>query len=127
MSLLSPFKEGSDPGLWNPEAILRDYRVGIRSRQASIAGRMKVFSGRAKFGIFGAGKEVAQMAMAYAFRKGDFRSGYYRDQTLMFALELLTVEEFFAQLYAHADLRAVPMGTAFPSPIENRSSRSSTA
>ena len=108
MSLLSPFKEGSETGAWNPEAVLRDYRVGIRSRQSSIVGRMEVFSGKAKFGIFGAGKEVAQMAMAYAFKKGDFRSGYYRDQTLMFALELLTVEQFFAQLYAHADLRAEP-------------------
>jgi len=65
-------------------------------------------AGRAKFGIFGDGKEVAQLAMAYAFRKGDFRSGYYRDQTFMIALGVVTVREFFAQLYAHADLEAEP-------------------
>jgi pyruvate/2-oxoglutarate/acetoin dehydrogenase E1 component/TPP-dependent pyruvate/acetoin dehydrogenase alpha subunit len=87
---------------------MRDYRVAYRSRQCSIAGRKEVFSGRAKFGIFGEGKESAQLAMAYAFRKGDFRSGYYRDQTLMFALDLLTPEQFFAQLYAHADVDAEP-------------------
>ena len=67
-----------------------------------------MFGGKAKFGIFGEGKEAAQLAMAYAFRKGDFRSGYYRDQTLMFALDLLTPEQFFAQLYAHADVAAEP-------------------
>ena len=67
-----------------------------------------MFAGKAKFGIFGEGKETAQLAMAYAFRKGDFRSGYYRDQTLMFALDLLTPEQFFAQLYAHADVSAEP-------------------
>ena len=71
-------------------------------------GRQEVFAGKAKFGIFGEGKEVAQVALAHAFRKGDFRSGYYRDQTLMFALGLLGLEEFFAQLYGHADLAAEP-------------------
>jgi pyruvate/2-oxoglutarate/acetoin dehydrogenase E1 component/TPP-dependent pyruvate/acetoin dehydrogenase alpha subunit len=107
-SLNTPFKV--DPTLrgWNVEAVIRDYRVAFRSRQCSIIGRKEVFSGRAKFGIFGEGKESAQLAMAYAFRKGDFRSGYYRDQTLMFALDLLTVEQFFAQLYAHADVDAEP-------------------
>jgi pyruvate/2-oxoglutarate/acetoin dehydrogenase E1 component/TPP-dependent pyruvate/acetoin dehydrogenase alpha subunit len=67
-----------------------------------------VFSGKAKFGIFGDGKEIAQIALAHAFRKGDFRSGYYRDQTLMFALGVLRIEEYFAQLYGHADLKAEP-------------------
>jgi pyruvate/2-oxoglutarate/acetoin dehydrogenase E1 component/TPP-dependent pyruvate/acetoin dehydrogenase alpha subunit len=106
--LNTPFTE--DPTLrgWNVEAVVRDYRVAFRSRQCSLVGRKEVFSGRGKFGIFGDGKESAQLAMAYAFRKGDFRSGYYRDQTLMFALDLLTVEQFFAQLYAHADVDAEP-------------------
>ncbi len=93
---------------WNAEVILRDYRLGYRSRQCSLVARKEVFGGRAKFGIFGEGKECAQLAMAHAFRKGDFRSGYYRDQTLMFALDLLTPEQFFAQLYAHADVSAEP-------------------
>ncbi len=90
------------------DSILRDYRICVQSRQASVIGRREVFSGKAKFGIFGDGKEVAQVAMARAFRKGDFRSGYYRDQTFMLALDLLTIEGFFAQLYAHADLAADP-------------------
>ena len=107
MSLNNPFLEDARPG-WNVEAVLRDYRIGIRSRRASILAQGEVLLGRAKFGIFGAGKEAAQLAMAYAFRKGDFRSGYYRDQTVMFALDLLTVEQFFAQLYAHADPAAEP-------------------
>jgi TPP-dependent pyruvate/acetoin dehydrogenase alpha subunit len=88
--------------------VLRDYRIAWRSRQCTIIGRREVFAGRAKFGIFGDGNEIAQLAMAYAFRKGDFRSGYYRDQTLMFALDLLSPEQFFAQLYAHADVSAEP-------------------
>ena len=77
--------------------ILRDYTLANESRHASLIGRREVLSGKAKFGIFGDGKEVAQLAMAKAFKKGDFRSGYYRDQTFMFALGLSTVEEFFAQ------------------------------
>lgn len=88
--------------------VLEDYRIVHRSRMTSIIARQEVFSGRAKFGIFGDGKEVAQAAMAHAFRKGDFRSGYYRDQTLMFALGILTLPQFFAQLYGHADLEAEP-------------------
>ncbi len=88
--------------------MLRDVRVAWRSRHASVLGRREVLAGRAKFGIFGDGKEVAQLAMAYAFERGDFRAGYYRDQTFMFALGLLTPEQFFAQLYAHADLRHEP-------------------
>lgn len=85
------------------EDLLADYRIAHRSRLASIIGRQEVFAGKAKFGIFGDGKEVAQVALAHAFQKGDFRSGYYRDQTLMFALGILSLEEFFAQLYGHAD------------------------
>jgi len=108
MALINPFHEASEPRGWNIEAVLRDYRIAFRSRQCSLLGRREVFSGKAKFGIFGDGKEVAQLALAYAFQKGDFRSGYYRDQTLMFALGLLTVEGFFAQLYAHADVAAEP-------------------
>jgi pyruvate/2-oxoglutarate/acetoin dehydrogenase E1 component/TPP-dependent pyruvate/acetoin dehydrogenase alpha subunit len=104
----TPFSERRDAPGWNAQAVLRDYRIGCRSRQCSIVARKEVFAGRAKFGIFGEGKESAQLAMAYAFRKGDFRSGYYRDQTLMFALDLLTPEQFFAQLYAHADVAAEP-------------------
>jgi pyruvate/2-oxoglutarate/acetoin dehydrogenase E1 component/TPP-dependent pyruvate/acetoin dehydrogenase alpha subunit len=90
------------------ESIVRDYRICFQSRQASVIGRREVFSGKAKFGIFGDGKEVAQVALARAFRKGDVRAGYYRDQTLMLALGLMTLEEFFAQLYAHPDLEADP-------------------
>jgi len=90
------------------ESILRDYRVAFQSRQASLIGRREVFTGKAKFGIFGDGKEVAQVAFARAFRPGDFRSGYYRDQTLMMALGLLTLEQFFAQLYADADIEREP-------------------
>ena len=92
----------------NAQAALRDYRIAYLSRQCSLVARSEVFGGRAKFGIFGEGKECAQVAMAHAFRHGDFRSGYYRDQTLMFALGLLTPEQFFAQLYANPDVSAEP-------------------
>lgn len=88
--------------------ILEDYRLVYESRQASLTGRKEVLTGKAKFGIFGDGKELAQVAMAKVFRNGDFRSGYYRDQTFMFASNLLTVQEFFAQLYAHPDVKADP-------------------
>ncbi len=91
-----------------PKEIISDYRLAYRSRQASFIGRREVLSGKAKFGIFGDGKEVAQLAIARAFHKGDWRSGYYRDQTWMFALGVLTVQQFFAQLYAHADVEAEP-------------------
>ncbi len=90
------------------EEILEDYRLAYRSRHTSLIGRREVLSGKAKFGIFGDGKEIAQLAMARAFQKGDFRSGYYRDQTFMFATGEHTIQEFFAQLYAHADLEADP-------------------
>ena len=103
-------KEKSDAALagLDPEEILADYRLAYRSRQVSLSGRREVMSGKAKFGIFGDGKELAQIAMAKAFRKGDFRSGYYRDQTFMFAVESLTIQQFFAQLYAHVDIEADP-------------------
>jgi len=88
--------------------VLADYRLAQMSRQVSIMGRREVFMGKAKFGIFGDGKEVAQIAMARFFQKGDFRSGYYRDQTFMFAIGELSIQEFFAQLYAHTDIQAEP-------------------
>ncbi|MGA1581762.1 MAG: alpha-ketoacid dehydrogenase subunit alpha/beta [Saprospiraceae bacterium] len=82
------------------EEVLNDYRICCISREASLLARKEVLTGKAKFGIIGDGKEVPQVAMARVFQKGDFRAGYYRDQTLMFALGLCTVEQFFAQLYA---------------------------
>jgi pyruvate/2-oxoglutarate/acetoin dehydrogenase E1 component/TPP-dependent pyruvate/acetoin dehydrogenase alpha subunit len=88
--------------------VIADYRLAYRSRQASLIGRREVLTGKAKFGIFGDGKEVAQLALAKVFQPGDFRSGYYRDQTIMMALELLTVQQFFAQLYAHPSIEADP-------------------
>ena len=90
------------------DEVMRDYRVAYRSRQVSQLARGEVMLGRAMFGIFGDGKEVAQVALARALKPGDIRSGYYRDQTLMFALGLLTVQQFFAQLYAHVDVEADP-------------------
>src|SRR5512143_2298948 len=86
------------------EEIIKDYRLAYQSRQASLIGRREVLSGKAKFGIFGDGKELANLAIAHAFQKGDWRSGYYRDQTWMFMLGVMNIQEFFAQLYAHADL-----------------------
>lgn len=83
--------------------VLKDYWVCCVSREVSLLGRKEVLTGKAKFGILGDGKEVPQVAMARAFRKGDWRSGYYRDQTFMFALGLSSVEDYFAQLYADAD------------------------
>jgi pyruvate/2-oxoglutarate/acetoin dehydrogenase E1 component/TPP-dependent pyruvate/acetoin dehydrogenase alpha subunit len=88
--------------------ILADYRLAVESREASLIGRKEVFMGKAKFGIFGDGKEIAQIAMAKVFRKGDFRAGYYRDQTFMFAIGELTVQQYFAQLYAHTSVEADP-------------------
>jgi len=90
------------------EDVLRDYRLVYESREASLIGRKEVFMGKAKFGIFGDGKELAQIAMAKVFQNGDFRSGYYRDQTFMFAIEGLTIQQYFAQLYAHTSIEAEP-------------------
>ncbi|HLF70437.1 MAG TPA: thiamine pyrophosphate-dependent enzyme, partial [Actinomycetota bacterium] len=85
------------------EEVEADYRLAFASRVASLIGRKEVLTGKAKFGIFGDGKEVAQLAMAKAFADGDWRSGYYRDQTFMLAVGLLTFREFFGQLYANTD------------------------
>ncbi len=88
--------------------VLKDYRICCESRETSLLGRKEVLTGKAKFGIFGDGKEVAQVAMAKFFNPGDFRSGYYRDQTFMFAAGLATIEEFFAQLYADPEVKNEP-------------------
>ena len=90
------------------EAVIADYRLAYSSRRASIIGRAEVLRGNATFGIFGDGKEVAQLAMAKAFRPGDWRAGYYRDQTFMWATRMSNVREFFAQLYGNASLEADP-------------------
>ncbi|GHB27091.1 alpha-ketoacid dehydrogenase subunit alpha/beta [Mongoliitalea lutea] len=90
------------------ELLLKEYRLANESRQASLMGRKEVFMGKAKFGIFGDGKELAQLAMARHFQDGDFRAGYYRDQTFMFAVGQLTIREYFAQLYAHTSVEAEP-------------------
>jgi pyruvate/2-oxoglutarate/acetoin dehydrogenase E1 component/TPP-dependent pyruvate/acetoin dehydrogenase alpha subunit len=88
--------------------VLNDYRIAIESREASLLGRREVLTGKAKFGIFGDGKEIPQIAMAKFFKPGDFRSGYYRDQTFMFAAGLATYQQFFAQLYADPDVTHEP-------------------
>ena len=88
--------------------ILKDYHLAVESREISLIGRKEVFMGKAKFGIFGDGKEIPQLAMAHAFKKGDWRSGYYRDQTFMMAIGGHTSREFFAQLYAHTDVEKEP-------------------
>ena len=89
--------------------VLNDYNIAIISRECSLLGRREVLTGKAKFGIFGDGKEVPQLAMAKAFKKGDFRSGYYRDQTFMMAIGELSIEQFFAGLYGHTDINFDPM------------------
>ncbi|MBS1652087.1 MAG: transketolase [Bacteroidetes bacterium] len=89
--------------------VLADFELINLSRQASLLGRKEVLTGKAKFGIFGDGKELAQIAMAKVFNNGDFRSGYYRDQTFMFAINALTVQQWFAGLYGHVDIDAEPM------------------
>jgi len=90
------------------QEVLKDYRIVCESREASLLGRKEVLTGKAKFGIFGDGKEVAQVAMAKFFMPGDFRAGYYRDQTFMFSSGLSTIEQFFAQLYADPDVNNDP-------------------
>ena len=89
--------------------VLNDYKIATISRECSLLGRREVLTGKAKFGIFGDGKEVPQLAMAKAFQNGDFRSGYYRDQTFMMAIGALTIEQFFAGLYGHTDINFDPM------------------
>lgn len=88
--------------------ILDDYKLVVTSREASLLGRKEVLTGKAKFGIFGDGKELAQLALSKVFKNGDFRSGYYRDQTIMMAIDQLTVQTFFAQLYAHTSVEHEP-------------------
>jgi pyruvate/2-oxoglutarate/acetoin dehydrogenase E1 component/TPP-dependent pyruvate/acetoin dehydrogenase alpha subunit len=95
-------------GVLSKENITNDYRLACESRQVSLLGRKDTMGGRSKFGIFGDGKEVAQIALARTFRQGDFRSGYYRDQTIEASLGNLTWQQFFAQMYAHADLAHEP-------------------
>jgi len=90
------------------QGILQDYKLAVKSRETSYLGRKETLTGKAKFGIFGDGKELPQIAMAKHFRDGDFRSGYYRDQTFMMAIGQVTVQQFFAQLYAHANLEDEP-------------------
>jgi pyruvate/2-oxoglutarate/acetoin dehydrogenase E1 component/TPP-dependent pyruvate/acetoin dehydrogenase alpha subunit len=89
--------------------VLNDYKVATISRECSLLGRREVLTGKAKFGIFGDGKEVPQLALAKAFKNGDFRSGYYRDQTFMMAIGQMTIQQFFAGLYGHTDLAHDPM------------------
>ena len=89
--------------------VLNDYKIACISRECSLLGRREVLTGKAKFGIFGDGKEIPQLAMAKAFREGDFRSGYYRDQTFMMAIGQLSIQQFFAGLYGHTDLEHDPM------------------
>lgn len=91
------------------KTVLEDFRLINESRQASLLGRKEVLTGKAKFGIFGDGKELAQVAMAKVFQNGDFRSGYYRDQTFMFAIGALSLQQWFAGLYAHTDILHDPM------------------
>ncbi len=103
--------------------VLRDFRICCLSREASVLARKEVLTGRANFGIIGDGKEVAQVAMAKAWRKGDFRSGYYRDQTLLLALDLMTLDDFFGQLYGDPEndkfSRGRQMNCHFATPFVN--------
>jgi 2-oxoisovalerate dehydrogenase E1 component len=105
--------------------ILDDYLLMNQSRQASLMGRKEVLTGKAKFGIFGDGKELAQIAMSKVFQDGDFRSGYYRDQTFMMAIGQLNLQQWFAGLYGHTDIQHEPMsagrqmGGHFSTPLIN--------
>ena len=105
--------------------VLEDYRIIVTSREASLLGRREVLSGKAKFGIFGDGKELPQIALAKVFQNGDFRSGYYRDQTFMMAIDELNVKQLFSGLYANTDINEEPMsagrqmGAHFNTPLLN--------
>ena len=109
------------------EEVLNDYKIACISREVSLVARKEVLTGKAKFGIFGDGKELAQVAMAKFFQTGDFRSGYYRDQTFMFAIGLATVEQFFSQLFADPDINNDPfsagrqMNAHFATPFVDQS------
>ena len=106
--------------------VLEDYRLIVTSREASLLGRREVLSGKAKFGIFGDGKELPQIALSKVFKKGDYRSGYYRDQTFMMAINELTVKQLFSGLYANTDIDEEPMsagrqmGAHFNTPFLNK-------
>jgi pyruvate/2-oxoglutarate/acetoin dehydrogenase E1 component/TPP-dependent pyruvate/acetoin dehydrogenase alpha subunit len=104
-----PKKKGSITLPFDRDEIIKDYRFAYQSRQVSLIVRREVLSGKAKFGIFGDGKEVVNLALARAFRKGDWRAGYYRDQTWMFALGVEKITEYFAQLYADTDVNHDPI------------------
>jgi 2-oxoisovalerate dehydrogenase E1 component len=104
---MSAAKKNIQP-TFSKEEVLIDYQIANESRQASLLGRREVLTGKAKFGIFGDGKEVPQLAMAKVFREGDWRSGYYRDQTFMLATGMMSLETFFSQLYGDTDLAANP-------------------
>lgn len=91
------------------QEVLTDFKIAVTSRECSLLGRKEVLTGKAKFGIFGDGKEIPQLAMAKAFKNGDFRSGYYRDQTFMMAIGALNIQQFFAGLYGHTDIESDPM------------------
>lgn len=128
MHLLEPIKEilSSQSGTYAEytSEVIKDFWISLVSRECSLLGRKEVLTGKAKFGILGDGKEVPQVAMARAFQKGDFRSGYYRDQTLMMALDLCSVKDYFAQLYADPDndpfSRGRQMNAHFGSPLINK-------
>ncbi|MDX2196067.1 MAG: thiamine pyrophosphate-dependent enzyme [Cytophagales bacterium] len=105
---VSKSKTASKVAKFDKQMVLDDYKLALESRHASILGRKEVFMGNAKFGIFGDGKEVAQLALAKIFKQGDWRSGYYRDQTWLMALRVGNLSQFFAQLYAHADVAYEP-------------------
>ena len=107
-SIATATKKATTNSTFNKSEVLNDFKLVCESRHASLLGRKEVLTGKAKFGIFGDGKEVAQVAMAKAFQKGDFRSGYYRDQTFMMAINALTVKQWFAQLYADTDVDREP-------------------
>ncbi|MFP4023072.1 MAG: thiamine pyrophosphate-dependent enzyme [Thiohalospira sp.] len=109
MSTQSTVKRSTkSKSFWNKQEVLSDYKLANLSRQISLIGRKEVLTGKAKFGIFGDGKEIAQIAMAKQYKYGDWRSGYYRDQTFMMAAGLFTAEEFFAQLYGETDIELNP-------------------
>ena len=101
-------KNAKSKASWDKKEVLSDYKLANLSRQISLMGRKEVLTGKAKFGIFGDGKEIAQIAMAKQYNDGDWRSGYYRDQTFMMAAGLFTAEEFFAQLYGETDIELNP-------------------
>lgn len=108
MTSVASFSTNKKSKVLDKELLLREFQLANQSRQASLIGRKEVFMGKAKFGIFGDGKELAQLAMARYFQNGDFRAGYYRDQTFMFAIGQLSVKEYFAQLYAHTSVAHEP-------------------